>query len=563
VSVPLSGADRDAGRSPRPEEPASPQRSETAIRGGAIRVLGYLTGVLVSLGSAAVLVRHLGIARFGNYVTVVSLVALVGGVSEAGIAVYGIREFAAREGAERRAMLADLLGMRVALTLIGIAGAAAFAAVAGYRGVLVLGVAVAGVGLLAQVVAEVASIPLQSTLRLGRLAAIDLIRRVLALVLIALLAAAGAGLLPFFAVSVVAGAVALAILLGMVRADFTLRPAFDWSRWRALFAETLPFALAVSVGAIYFYITVVLMSVIASEHQTGLFATSFRVIQVALAVPALVLTAIFPLLARPGIRGKAEVLQGAADLREGDADGHASETDVRAREADARAREADVGAREADARERAADAGEHGAGVGARETELSARVGRVFDVAVIVGIWMSLAMALGASFIVEVLAGSRGHDAAPVLRIQGLVLTAAFVSASAMFGLLALRRYRPMLIVSSCALALDVALGLLLVPALGARGGAVADVITEMAVASALTLTLIRALPRQTLRAAVLGPVAASAALASAAWLLPVGAVARALLASVVYFGLLLLLGAIPEDVLRAGRRLGALRRRL
>jgi O-antigen/teichoic acid export membrane protein len=556
VSVPLSGADRDAGRSPRPEEPASPQRSETAIRGGAIRVLGYLTGVLVSLGSAAVLVRHLGIARFGNYVTVVSLVALVGGVSEAGIAVYGIREFAAREGAERRAMLADLLGMRVALTLIGIAGAAAFAAVAGYRGALVLGVAVAGVGLLAQVVAEVASIPLQSTLRLGRLAAIDLIRRVLALVLIALLAAAGAGLLPFFAVSVVAGAVALAILLGMVRADFTLRPAFDWSRWRALFAETLPFALAVSVGAIYFYITVVLMSVIASEHQTGLFATSFRVIQVALAVPALVLTAIFPLLARPGIRGKAEVLQGAADLREGDADGHASETDVRAREADVRGREADV-------RGRDADVGEHGAGVGTHETELSARVGRVFDVAVIVGIWMSLAMALGASFIVEVLAGSRGHDAAPVLRIQGLVLTAAFVSASAMFGLLALRRYRPMLIVSSCALALDVALGLLLVPALGARGGAVADVITEMAVASALTLTLIRALPRHTLRAPVLGPVAASAALASAAWLFPVGAVARALLASVIYFGVLLLLGAIPEDVLRAGRRLGALRRRL
>ena len=500
MSVPLSGADRDAGHATRPEEPPSPQRSETAIRGGAIRVLGYLAGVLVSLGSAAVLVRHLGIAGFGNYVTVASLVALVGGVSEAGIGVYGIREFGARTEAERRGMLADLLGMRLTLTLAGIAAAVAFGAIAGYRGVLVLGVAVAGVGLLAQVVAEVASIPLQSALRLGRLAAVDLIRRVLALVLIAILASAGAGLLPFFAVSIVAGAVALAILARMVRADFTLRPAFDWRRWRVLFAETLPFALAVSVGAIYFYITVVLMSVIASEHQTGLFATSFRVIQVALAVPALVLTAVFPLLNRQG----------------------------------------------------------DGIGAG-----LGERMGRVFDVAVIVGIWMSLAMALGASFIVEVLAGSSGHGAAPVLRIQGLVLTAAFVSASAMFGLLALRRYRPMLIASSCALVLDVVLGLVLVPALGARGGALADVITETAVASALTLTLIRALPRHTIRAAVLMPVAASAALASAVWLVPIGPVARVLLASMVYFGALLLLGAIPEEVLRAARRLGALRRAL
>jgi O-antigen/teichoic acid export membrane protein len=474
------------------------QQSETAIRGGAIRVAGYLSGVLVSLGSAAVLVRHLGIARFGNYVTVTSLVALIGGVSEAGIAVYGIREFAARGDTERRAMLADLLGMRVTLTAIGIAAAAAFGAVAGYRGALVLGTAVAGAGLLAQVVAEVLSVPLQSSLRLGRLAAVDLVRRLLALALIAGLAAAGAGLVPFFAVSIVAGAFALGMLASMVRADFTLRLAFDRRRWRALFAETLPFALAVSVGAIYFYITVVVMSVIASEHQTGLFATSFRVIQVALAVPALVLTAIFPLLTRPR------------------------------------------------------------AGV---EAAVGERVGRVFDVALILGLWMSLAVALGAPFVVELLAGSRGHGAVSVLRIQGLVLTAAFVSASAMFGFLAIGRYRPMLVASSCALLLDVLLGLALVPPLGARGGAIADVITETVVAAALTLTLVRALPRQTIRVSVLAPVAAAVTVASALWLVPVGPVARVLLASIVYFGVLLTLGAIPDEVMRAGRRLAALRR--
>ena len=56
-----------------------------AIRGGAIRVVGYASGVLVSLGSATILVRYLGISSFGRYVTVTSLIALVGGVTEAGI----------------------------------------------------------------------------------------------------------------------------------------------------------------------------------------------------------------------------------------------------------------------------------------------------------------------------------------------------------------------------------------------------------------------------------------------------------------------------------------------
>src|SRR5258708_25962995 len=54
--------------------------------------------------------------------------------------------------------------------------------------------------------------------------------------------------------------------------------------------------MAVSIGAIYFYVTVIVMSLIATANQTGLFATSFRVTQVALGIPILLLTAIFPLL---------------------------------------------------------------------------------------------------------------------------------------------------------------------------------------------------------------------------------------------------------------------------
>src|SRR5438874_12643061 len=79
-------------------EPAPPSRfasptddlatshgSALAIRGGALRVAGYAGGVLASLGAAAVLVRHLGIPGFGRFITVTSLIALVGGVTEAGI----------------------------------------------------------------------------------------------------------------------------------------------------------------------------------------------------------------------------------------------------------------------------------------------------------------------------------------------------------------------------------------------------------------------------------------------------------------------------------------------
>jgi O-antigen/teichoic acid export membrane protein len=474
---------------------------EVAIRGGAIRVIGYVGGVSISLGAAAILVRHLGISGFGRYITVISLIALVGGVTEAGIAVYGIREFGASSDPDRRRLMADLLGMRLAVTSLGIACVIVFGLVAGYSGVLVLGTLVAGIGLLFQVVADVLSIPLQSKLLLGRLTAVDVTRRLIALLLIAGLAIAGARLLPFFAISIASGAVALLLLARMVRASITLSVSWDWTRWRALFAETLPFALAVSIGAVYFYVTIIVMSLIASALQTGFFATSFRVTQVALAIPAIALTAIFPLMTR----------------EQGD-----------------------------------------------RGDQLDDTMGKVLDVAVIFGIWMSLSMAIGAGFIIDVLAGGhRGHGAVSVLRIQGLVLTASFVSVSSMFGLLALRRYRQMLAATSSALALNIILGLILIPSLGARGGAIADVSTETVMAAGLTIALVRALPRHGITAAIVPSLLIATAVAASVWLLPVGAVASVVLATILYFGVLLIMGSVPDEVTRVARRLRAARGRL
>jgi O-antigen/teichoic acid export membrane protein len=453
------------------ESELTPGSGGRAIRGGAIRVTGYVGGVLVSLGAATILVRHLGIAGFGRYATVTSLIAIVGGVTEAGISLYGIREFHAREDADRRTLLANLLGMRLALTFAGIACATAFALIVGYSRVLLLGALVAGGGLLVQVTADVVSIPLQAQLRLARLTLVDLGRRL----------------------------VALALLTRLARSSFRLRASFDLRTWRGLFRESLPPAVAVSIGAVYFYVTILVMSVIASATQTGLFATSFRVTQVALGVPILLLTAIFPVISREG-----------------------------------------------------ADEG----------SDVGRIFGKVLEVAAICGVWMSLSMALGASFILEVVAGKQGHGAVSVLRIQAAVLTVSFISASSALTLISLRRYRPMIVATSCTLILNVALDLAFIPGLDARGGALADLIAEAVAAVALTAIAVRALPRHRASAAIVAPLLLATVAAGAVVFLPIGSVAHVVAATLVYFGVLMLTRSVPVELLRAARvAAGAARR--
>ena len=52
------------------------------LRGGAIRSIGYVAGVLLALISAPLLVRHLGVVDFGRWVTITSLVFIVSGLTE-------------------------------------------------------------------------------------------------------------------------------------------------------------------------------------------------------------------------------------------------------------------------------------------------------------------------------------------------------------------------------------------------------------------------------------------------------------------------------------------------
>jgi O-antigen/teichoic acid export membrane protein len=46
-----------------------------------MRVAGNAAGIVVGLGTATLLLRHLGVAESGRYVTVMSLVAIAGSVA--------------------------------------------------------------------------------------------------------------------------------------------------------------------------------------------------------------------------------------------------------------------------------------------------------------------------------------------------------------------------------------------------------------------------------------------------------------------------------------------------
>jgi len=219
-----------------------------ALRGSVLRTGSYVLGILLSLISVRLLIVHLGVADFGRYATVVALVTIVSGFTEGGLNSVVLREFATLGAERRREMMASAIGIRLILTIVGVAFAVAFAAVAGYGSTLVLGTALAGIGLVLQLLQSTLSVTLQAQLRFGWVSVAELVRQVVNVALLVALVLAGAGLLPLLAVAIPASAVSLALTVPLVLRYTSLRPSFHLAHWWRLLRETIPWAVVAAVS---------------------------------------------------------------------------------------------------------------------------------------------------------------------------------------------------------------------------------------------------------------------------------------------------------------------------
>lgn len=458
------------------------------VRGGALRFGGYAGVIALSLVPAALLTRHLGVVRFGHYTTVLSLVGVVAVITDAGMSNLGTREYAVRTGAERDALMRDLLGLRVTLTMLGVVLATGFALAAGYDTALVAGTVAASLATVALVWGHTLSIPLAASLRLGTMSLLDLIRQGLTAVTIIGLVVIGAGVLPLLCVTLLVNLLLLPPTAMLVRGQISMRMELRPRHWVAMLRPTLAFSLATAVGTIYIYTAQILTSLVADAHQSGLFAASFRVFIVAGGIPGLLVGGTLPLLARA-----------ARDDRE----------------------------------------------------RLAYALRRIYEVSLILGVAAALALLGGAPFVIEVVAGPKYAGAAEVLRIQGLAMIATFVLAGWSFALISLKRYTAMLVVNGAALVVSCALTLALAASDGARGAALATVCGEATVAMCSLLVLVRGHPELRPSLPILVKVTVAAAPATVlALAIDAPSLVRALLALTVYALLIAATRALPKEMM-------------
>ncbi|MFT4049386.1 MAG: polysaccharide biosynthesis C-terminal domain-containing protein [Solirubrobacterales bacterium] len=457
------------------------------LSGGAWRVLALGFASLVGIVMTAIVSREIGPAQFALFTTAMSLVTIAMTLTDVGLLTLGLREFTARTGEARERTQRTLIAVRLVLGVVSSIAIVAFAALKGYPHNLVIGLAVATVGICGLTLNISYLVPLQATFKLDVVAALEAGRQTLQAVLMTIAALAFADVGWMMATLLPTGVIMAVLAAIPARRLASIVPLFDLSEMRGLLRKVGTFAFVAGIGGTYAFIAQVLANSVLTAHQSGMFGLAFRVFVVMLSICLTAAGGAFPLL---------------------------------------------VAASEAGDTERLAYASR-----------------RLMQSAVIASVGSAVGIIAGAGFIVKVLGGAEFSDAVPVVAAIGLALPGSFMLVVSSLVLLADGHFRAMMWAASIGAFVSIVATGLLADAFGPVGAAIGVAIGEFTIAAGYVFKVRRVDPVALPGLGWVAGVLAIGAVSAAAALLPLPSLICAIVGMIVFVGLAAALKLLPPEL--------------
>jgi O-antigen/teichoic acid export membrane protein len=458
-------------------------------------VAARLVAIVAGIGAVALASRHLGPEGYGALSTAMAFASIFAVLTDFGVSTVAAREISIAPERER-AILGNvvLVGLLVAVGAGALAMGLTFLAYPGDGNADIReGTAILLVQLLAAPVTGAARAHFTAAQR-GHLIAIGDVA--LAVAMVGLTAAVVSAGLGFQAVvlATAGGYVAQGIAMGLLAARTGgITIAADRVLASRLLWLSLPLAGTMIVNYLYFRLDLLLLSWLKDQEAVAVYALAYRVLEALMVLPAYVMLALFPEIARRGAHS-----------------------------------------------ERLAPI------VGAAEAGMLA----IALPTVVLGITF-------APEIVQVVGGDAYEDSATVLSILIVALAMSYLNGVYGNALLALGRQAALLAVTSAVLVVNLAVNLAMIPPWGVRGAAVAVVISEILAVFLVRRYYVKAagrpatppLGRIVAAAAVLAALGAAKLLLIGDLPALAGALGGGALGLVLYAGLLVGFRALPEPL--------------
>jgi O-antigen/teichoic acid export membrane protein len=262
--------------------------------------------VLLSLFSVSLLTRYLGAEGYGAYTLVITYLSFFGIVADLGLNLTLVREFS-REKNISPTVKATLLNLKLILfvlsVILPIVSLVLFPYSLFLKTAIIIGSFAVGVGNLISYGTSI----LQSQLRLYIVALIEFVTTVFTVIAILYFIFINAGLYYIIGAIFFGNLVGLFLTIYYIRDTIVLKVCFDRKILKKLTHIAIPIAITSALSMLYFKIDTIMLSVIKTATDVGIYGLAYNVLENILMFWWLLMASIFPLLSK--FHGSHDVLK--------------------------------------------------------------------------------------------------------------------------------------------------------------------------------------------------------------------------------------------------------------
>ncbi len=282
-----------------------------------IQLIGKVASTILGLIALAMMARYLGQAGFGSYTTIINFVSFFAIIADLGLTLVTVQMISKPQVDEKK-VLENLFGLRLVSIIIFLALAPLVAVFLPYETAIKVGILIAAASFLFPALSQIIIGLLQKKLRMDKAVIAETLGRVILVIGIYFSIKNNQGLNGILWATVISAAVTFLVGYFLAAKYYLIKPAYDFKLWREVILKSWPLAVTIVLNLLYLKTDTLILSLIKSSGEVGLYGAAYRIIDVLTTLPYMFAGIILPILTLSWFEARKEyfaaVLQKSFDL---------------------------------------------------------------------------------------------------------------------------------------------------------------------------------------------------------------------------------------------------------
>ena len=258
--------------------------------------ISKVLSTVLALVAIGFITRYLGKEGFGDYATVLAFLSFFAAISDLGLYYITTREIS-REGADEEKILGNIFSIRLISSLAVFVISPAVVWFFSYPKEVKLGIIIAAASFIFSSGYQILNGVFQKNLAMDKVAIGELIGKLAQVGIIILAVNAKLGFNWIISALLVNMIVNFVIIYFLAKKYVRIHLRFDFDYWKIFLKESAPMGIATIITFVYFKMDTILLSVLKSSADVGIYNAAYKVLENITFFPAMIAGLVMPIMA--------------------------------------------------------------------------------------------------------------------------------------------------------------------------------------------------------------------------------------------------------------------------